>query len=620
MDAVCGINWSGNAEYKTFVSFRDEGFLFFYAARRLICTLLISPYLRRDWTFYSFEFCVGVEMELTMKLTGAQILINCLLEQGVDTVFGFPGGSVLNIYDALYEKSDKIRHILTCHEQGAAHAADGYARSTGKTGVVIATSGPGATNLVTGIATAFMDSVPLVAITGNVTMNLLGKDSFQEVDITGITMPITKHNFIVKDVNELAGVVRRAFNIAGSGRPGPVLIDIPKDITAAMTEYISASPKAILPVTESITQTDLEAALSLITSSERPFIFAGGGVTSSNAYDELLGLSKRISAPVALSLMGLGAYPPDDEYFTGMIGMHGSKVSSLAVSNCDLLIALGTRFSDRVICNAGNFAKNAKILHIDVDPAEINKNIGVYASVTGDLKEVLKLLIASLPCIRHEQWISDIADWKKRYPVDRPLKNDTMPSMVLQAVRKLTGGSAIITTEVGQHQMWTGQYYKFDRPRSFLTSGGLGTMGYGLGAAIGAQVANPDRRVVNIAGDGSFYMNLNELATAVSYNLPVIELIMNNGVLGMVRQWQKIFYGARYSNTTLNRSMDFIKLAEAFGAAGFEIVKPADIEPVLSKALATGRPCVINCHIESDENVLPMVPAGAAIEDPILEL
>ncbi|MFT9056216.1 MAG: biosynthetic-type acetolactate synthase large subunit [Ethanoligenens sp.] len=553
-----------------------------------------------------------------MKMTGAQIVVNCLLEQHVDTIFGFPGGQVLNIYDALYEYKDRIRHILTCHEQGAAHAADGYARSTGRTGVVIATSGPGATNLVTGIATAYMDSVPMVAITGNVSVGLLGRDSFQEVDITGITAPITKHNFIVKKPEELASTIRRAFAIAGSGRPGPVLVDIPKDITAAMIEYTPETPEPTCKTDAPLPS--LDEAVALITQSRRPFIFAGGGAIASGAANSLSAFADKIDAPVALSLMGLGALPPDNPRFTGMMGMHGSKTSSYAVENCDLFLALGTRFSDRVLCNASYFAKNAKILQIDIDPAEINKNIPVFASVAGDLDAILTELVCRLPDgIAHSEWMEKMKALKATYPIDRPLSGDTMPYAVLSTLHDLAP-DAIITTEVGQHQMWAGQYFHFARPRQFLTSGGLGTMGYGLGAALGAQAANPNKHVINVAGDGSFFMNLNELATAVTYNLPVIELIMNNGVLGMVRQWQQLFYKEHYSHSVLERQTDLAALARAFGALPFTIAQPSDIRPVLSEALKSGKPCVINCLIDPEENVLPMVPAGRPIGEPILTL
>lgn len=553
-----------------------------------------------------------------MKMTGAQVVVNCLIEQNVDTIFGFPGGQVLNIYDALYEYKDRIRHILTCHEQGAAHAADGYARSTGRTGVVIATSGPGATNLVTGIATAYMDSVPVVAITGNVSVGLLGRDSFQEVDITGITAPITKHNFIVKKPEELADTLRQAFAIAGSGRPGPVLVDIPKDVTAATVDYTPKKPEPLQKAEAPVPS--LDEAIALITQSKRPFIFAGGGTIASGAADALSAFAEKIDAPIALSLMGLGSISPDNPRFTGMVGMHGSKTSSYAVENCDLFLALGTRFSDRVLCNAKLFAKNAKILHIDIDPAEINKNIRVFASITGDLNTILTELTHRLPDgISHPEWMGKIRSLKADYPIDRPLGGETMPYDVLSTLHELAP-EAIVTTEVGQHQMWVGQYFHFAHPRQFLTSGGLGTMGYGLGAAIGAQAANPGKHVINVAGDGSFFMNLNELATAVTYNLPVIELIMNNGVLGMVRQWQHLFYNQHYSHSVLERQTNLTGLATAFGALPFTIEKPADIRPVLSEALDSGKPCVVNCLIDPDENVLPMVPAGKPIGDPILTL
>lgn len=555
-----------------------------------------------------------------MRMTGAEILVNCLIEQDVDTVFGFPGGAVLYIYDALYQYQDKINHILTCHEQHAAHAADGYARSTGKTGVVIATSGPGASNLVTGIATAYMDSVPMVAITGNVSLGLLGKDSFQEIDITGVTMPITKHNFIIKDVNELADTVRSAFEIANTGRPGPVLIDIPKDITATLTDYTPGKPRKIKRQTDTITKDALEKTAQLINEAKRPLIYAGGGVIASEAAEELKKFAYHIGAPVTLSLMGIGAYPATDPYYTGMIGMHGTMTSSLAVTECDLLIAIGSRFSDRVICKASTFAKNAKIVHIDIDPAEIGKNVPVVQSVIGDVKEVLKRLEKEVDKNGHKDWLDQIVRWKEQYPIDMNDETCLMPQHIIETAWEMIRDNGIITTEVGQHQMWVGQYLQTDRPRSFVTSGGLGTMGFGLGAAIGAQIANPDKRVINIAGDGSFHMNLAELATAVTYELPVIEIIMNNNVLGMVRQWQKMFYDKRYSHTTLNRKTDYKKLAEAFGALGFVVEKKEDFAPALKEALASGKPCVIDCHIGCDVNVLPMVPSGAPIETPVLEL
>ncbi len=555
-----------------------------------------------------------------MRMTGAEILVNCLLEQGVDTVFGYPGGQAIIIYDALYDYQDKINHILTCHEQNATHAADGYARATGKPGVVIATSGPGASNLVTGIATAYMDSVPLIAITGNVPISLLGKDSFQEIDITGVTMPITKHNFIVKDINQLADTVRRAFKIATGGRPGPVLIDIPKDITAAHTEYTRKDPEPVYRQIDTIHEDALKKAATMIAESKKPFIYAGGGVILSAAAPELRYFAQKISAPVTLSLMGIGAYPADDPYYTGMIGMHGTKASALALKECDLMIAIGARFSDRVICNANHFAKNTKILHIDIDPAEINKNVKVDANVIGDVKIVLKRLFDLIETKEHKEWLQQIVDWKEKYPIDQPKNDEILPQQILETLWKVTEGKAIVTTEVGQHQMWAAQFLKITEPRTFITSGGLGTMGFGLGAAIGAQMAYPEKRIVNIAGDGSFHMNLSELATAVTNNLPIIEIVMNNNVLGMVRQWQKLLYNKRYSSTTLNRKTDYKKLAEAFGALGFVIESFDDIEPVLHEALASNRPCVIDCRISCDVNVLPMVPPGVSINEPILEM
>ena len=555
-----------------------------------------------------------------MRMTGAEIIVNCLMEQDVDTVFGFPGGYVINIYDVLYSCQDKIQHILTCHEQNAAHAADGYARSTGKPGVVIATSGPGAANLVTGIATAYMDSVPMVAITGNVPLNMLGKDSFQEMDIAGVTMPITKHNFILKDVNDIADTLRRAFKIAKSGRPGPVLVDIPKDLTAAMAEYTPQTPEPIERVTENITEDDLEKAAELIKESKQPLIYAGGGVILSEASKELTDFAHKIAAPVTLSFMGIGSYPYEDPYYTGMIGMHGTKASALSVSKCDLLIAIGARFSDRVTCKIDRFAPNAKVLHIDIDPAEINKNITATQSVIGDVKEVLTRLDQKIDKLEHKEWLQQITEWKEKYPIDQPKSSEIMPQQILETIFELTKGNAIFTTEVGQHQMWAGQFLKINEPRTFLSSGGLGTMGYGLGAAIGAQVGNPDKRVINIAGDGSFHMNLTELTTTVTYDLPIIEIVMNNNVLGMVRQWQTLLYDKRYSCTTLDRKTDYVKLADAFGAKGFVIETMSDIEPVLKAALADGGPCLIECRIGEDVSVFPMVPPGVAIDEPILEI
>ncbi|MDD6032214.1 MAG: biosynthetic-type acetolactate synthase large subunit [Oscillospiraceae bacterium] len=556
-----------------------------------------------------------------MNLTGAEIIMECLLEQQVDTVFGYPGGAVLNIYDALYRYSDRINHVLTAHEQGAAHAADGYARASGKVGVCIATSGPGATNLVTGIATAYMDSVPMVAITGNVNRDLLGLDSFQEVDITGITMPITKHNYIVKDVTELAHVIREAFQIANEGRKGPVLIDIPKDVTGARCEYTPEKPlepeQSELPP-----QYWMDRALEMIEKSERPFIYAGGGVLAAEAAPELRELAERADAPVSCSLMCQGGFDQQSPRYIGMLGMHGTKTASEAIKNCDLMIAVGTRFSDRVTCNTGLFAQKFPVIQIDIDAAEFNKNVNVEVRLKGDAKEVLRALLEKLPAARHPMWMGQIACWKQQYPLtqhtDNP--NGITPKEVLETLCDLTGGEAILTTEVGQHQMWAAQYYTFRHPRQLLTSGGLGTMGYGLGASLGAQVALPDKQVVNIAGDGSFHMNANELSTAAKYNIPIIELIFNNEVLGMVRQWQKLFYDNRFSQTTLDKPTNYELLAEAYGVKAMTISSREEIRPVLEAALALRQPVLINCHIDRDINVLPMVPAGASVEDPILEM
>lgn len=554
-----------------------------------------------------------------MQLTGADILIECLIEQGVDTVFGYPGGAVLNIYDALYKYEEKIKHVLTAHEQGASHAADGYARATGKVGVCLATSGPGATNLVTGIATAYMDSVPMVAITGNVPIFLLGKDSFQEVDITGITMPITKHNFIVKSIGELASIVRKAFYIAQEGRPGPVLIDIPKDITAHLAEYIYEKPKEIVKTVD-IDSDNIDNALNLIKNSKKPFLYIGGGVIGAEASGELREFVEKIQAPVSSSLMGLGGFPSEHDLFTGMIGMHGTKPSSLAVSECDLLIAIGARFSDRVVGKVEAFAKAAQVLQIDVDPAEINKNVVTCHHLVGDVKETLKVLNAKLEPQKRLEWVNQIKEWKKSFPLEYANDGTLKPQYIIEKISELTNGDAIITTEVGQNQMWTAQYFKFKNPRSFITSGGLGTMGFGLGASMGAQIACPEKKVFNIAGDGCFRMNCNELATAVEYNIPVIIVVLNNHVLGMVRQWQSMFYGSRFSATNLaGRTTDFVKLAEAYGAAAYNITKKEEVEDTIKKALKENRPVVINCEIDRDEKVLPMVPPGAPISELILE-
>ena len=558
-------------------------------------------------------------MAETRVLNGSEILIECLKEQGVKTVFGYPGGAILNIYDALYKHQDEITHILTSHEQGASHAADGYARVTGKVGVCLATSGPGATNLVTGIATAFMDSIPMVAITCKVGVSLLGRDSFQEIDITGVTMPITKYNFIVKDIKKLADTVRRAFTIAQSGRPGPVLIDITKDVTAAEYEYTPQEPAPIVRQTDTIREEDIEAALEMIRNSQKPFIFVGGGAVLSGASEELRALAHKIQAPVADSLMGKGAFDGTDELYTGMLGMHGTKTSNFGVSECDLLIVAGARFSDRVTGNASRFAKNAKILQIDVDPAEINKNIHTHASVIGDLKIVLRKLNARLDPMNHEEWIQHVERMKDMYPL-RYDKTQLTGPFIMETIDELTKGDAVICTEVGQHQMWAAQYYKYRKPRTLLTSGGLGTMGYGLGASIGAKMAcgdmgHPDTPVFNIAGDGCFRMNMNEIATATRYNIPIIQVVVNNHVLGMVRQWQNLFYGKRYSHTVLNDAVDFVKLAEAMGAKAYRVTRQEDLKPVLEEAIALKAPVLIECQINCDDKVYPMVSPGAPIQD-----
>ena len=548
------------------------------------------------------------------KLTGAEIVVECLKEQGVDTVFGYPGGAILNIYDALYQHQDEITHILTSHEQGASHAADGYARATGKVGVCLATSGPGATNLVTGIATAYMDSVPVVAITCNVTNSLLGKDSFQEIDITGVTMPITKHNFIVKDVKRLATVIRRAFTIAQTGRPGPVLVDITKDVTAALCEYEKRVPEEIVHQSDTITEQDMDRAVEMIRKAAKPFIFVGGGAVLSNASDELRAFAHKIQAPVADSLMGKGAFDGADELYTGMAGMHGTKTSNFGITEADLLIVVGARFSDRVTGNASKFAKNAKILQLDIDPAEINKNIKVDASIIGDVKVILRKLNARLDPVNHDEWIAHIERMKDMYPL-RYDKNVLTGPFIVQTINEVTGGDAVIVTEVGQHQMWAAQYYQYRQPRTLLTSGGLGTMGYGLGAAIGAKMGCRDKTVINIAGDGCFRMNMNEIATATRYNIPVVEVIVNNHVLGMVRQWQTLFYGKRYSQTILNDSVDFVKIAEAMGARAYRVTQKEELEPVLREAISLNIPVVIDCQISCDDKVFPMVSPGAPIAD-----
>jgi len=548
-----------------------------------------------------------------MKLTGAEIVIECLKEQGVDTVFGYPGGTILNVYDALYKHQDEIFHILTSHEQGAAHAADGYARATGKVGVCLATSGPGATNLVTGIATAFMDSIPVVAITANVNLPLLGKDSFQEVDIAGVVMPITKHSYIVKDVNDLAKTIRKAFTIAKSGRPGPVLVDITKDVTAALCDYERQAPVA--PVkTAKYTDADIETAVAVIKEAKKPFIYLGGGAIASDAVKEVAEFAELIDAPVCDTLMGKGAFDGHSDRYTGMIGMHGTKVSNFGVSECDLLIALGARFSDRVVGNASKFASNAKVLHIDIDAAEIDKNIKTYTSLVGDLKEVLNKLNSKLEKQEHNTWMMHIQELKERYPLSYN-KNVLSGPYIIEEIDRITEGKAIITTDVGQHQMWAAQYYRYTQPRTFLSSGGLGTMGYGLGACIGAKMGCPDKICINIAGDGCFRMNMNELATASRYNIPIIQVVINNHVLGMVRQWQSLFYDHRYSQTVLEDKVDFAKVAEGLGCEAITVTSKEEVAPAIEKAIACGKPVLLNCIIDKDDCVFPMVPAGAAISD-----
>ncbi len=553
-----------------------------------------------------------------MLLNGSEILVECLKEHGVDTIFGYPGGAVLNIYDALYKHQHEIKHYLTSHEQGAAHAADGYARATGKVGVCLATSGPGACNLVTGIATAYMDSIPMVAITGNVGLPYLGKDSFQEVDITGVTMPITKHNYIVKDVTKLAETIRKAFWIARKGRPGPVLVDITKDVTAAMCEYEPAEPYPIEKRVHTILEEDLQQAVELIKNSKKPFLYVGGGAINAEASQSIKEFVEKQDMPVCCSAMGIGVISAEHPNFTGMIGMHGTKTSNLLANECDLFIAMGARFSDRVATNFAKFAPKAKVLHIDIDPAEIDKNIMTIGSVIGDVDEITKRLNDRLEKTTRKDWMNIVEGYKKAFPLKYDEEGDELkPQYIMERISEITKGEAIVVTEVGQHQMWACQFIKTKYPRHFLTSGGLGTMGYGLGAAIGAKVGCPDKPVFNIAGDGCFYMNHIELATAVANDVPIIEVVINNHVLGMVRQWQDLFYDARYSSTNLDKATDFIKLAEAYKCAVFNVTKKEQVDDAVQQALACGKPAVIVCEINRDEKVFPMIPAGKACEDMI---
>lgn len=553
-----------------------------------------------------------------MKLNGSEILMECLLEQGVDTVFGYPGGTVLNIYDALYKYSDRIHHVLTAHEQGASHAADGYSRTTGKVGVCIATSGPGATNLVTGIATAYMDSIPMVAITGNVATGLLGRDSFQEIDITGVTIPITKHNFLVKDVEQLADTVRLAFEIAMSGRPGPVLVDIPKDVSAAMADYTPAPTAMKRPIAPP-KQDRLDRTVEILKEAKRPLLYIGGGVIAAGAANYVRALAEKLDIPVCASLMGLGGFPADHPLWLGMVGMHGTKAANCATRDCDALIVCGARFSDRVAGNPNGFAAGAKIIHLDVDHAEFDKNVMTTVRLAGDLKETLSIIKDRLDEQKHPEWLAACNDNKVTWPAvlsdpEAPLD----PSAILRTLRDLTERDTVLVTDVGQHQMWSAQFYAQYEPRHLLTSGGLGTMGYGMGAAIGAQFAKPDSKVVLVTGDGCFHMNLNELTTMVSHKLPVVILLMDNRVLGMVRQWQKVFYGKRFAATDPERQTDFPKLAEAFGCKGLVMEKNGDILPVLREALSTtDGPVLVDCRISKDVNVLPMIPPGGSVEQMI---
>lgn len=553
-----------------------------------------------------------------MEISGAKIVVETLIEQGCDTIFGYPGGQVINLFDELYLNRDRINHVLTAHEQGASHAADGYARATGKVGVVIATSGPGATNLVTGIATAYLDSIPMVAITGNVPCSLIGRDSFQEVDIVGITMPVTKHNFIVKDVKDLADTIRLAFKIAKSGRPGPVLVDIPKDVQVSKCEFINKpfeSPFPMVCAKEEL----LRHAAELIADAKKPYIYCGGGVIAGNASDEVAALADKIDSPIGCSMMGISAIPTSNERFLGMQGMHGHYASSMAENEADLIIAVGARFSDRATGNKDKFAQNAKIIHIDIDEAELHKNIPVYLGITGDVKDSLTRLIRLVDEKKLPEWNDRINELKIRENETLKTSEALTPYDIIDIISKDADKDTVIVTDVGQHQMWVAQRYPFEIPRTFISSGGLGTMGFGLGAAIGAN-AGTGKKTVLVTGDGSFGMNLNELATAVSQNSPVVIVIMNNGVLGMVRQWQTLFFNKHYSNTTLDRKTDFVKLAEAFGAKGFRVSKGEELEKAFSEAYNAYGPYVIDCAVDCDEFVLPMLPPGGSIDDMITDV
>ncbi len=577
-----------------------------------------------------------------MKMSGAKILVETLIEQGCDTIFGYPGGQVINLFDELYLNSDRIRHVLTAHEQGASHAADGYARATGKVGVCLATSGPGATNLVTGIATAYLDSIPMVAVTGNVPCSLIGRDSFQEVDIMGVTMPITKHNFVVKDINELADTVRLAFKIAKSGRPGPVLVDIPKDIQVSTCDFEpKAAPEVPYPLTYA-SQEGLAKAAEMIKAAKRPYIYIGGGIISGKAGDEVAALAEKIDAPIGSTLMGLSAVSTENERFLGMQGMHGHYASSVAQDECDLLIAVGVRFSDRATGRKDRYDKNFQIIHIDIDGAEIGKNIECQLGVAGDIKDALTRLIAMLEDAERPEWMARVEELKaiEKVQVEKAMsktaegtacaccseecakagKGESLnPFTIVDIIAQHAQPETVVATDVGQHQMWVAQRYPLVKPRTLLTSGGLGTMGYGMGAAIGAAVAKGQRTVL-FTGDGSFGMNLNELATAVTLNAPLVIVIMNNGVLGMVRQWQTLFFDKHYSNTTLERKTDFVKLAEAFGAKGIRVSTPEELDKAAAEAFAAEGTVLIDCIVDCDEFVLPMLPPGGSIDDIITEV